>query len=101
MVRSSMVRMAAARSMAACITGAGRRRSISRVAARGWIWKEQPASGGSTSSKATFSDDASLKPPATPKQMKDGFAWACEFGRTSVVEFLLQKGHGGGREAQA
>ena len=24
--------------------------------------------------------------------MKDGFAWACEFGRTSVVEFLLERG---------
>ena len=24
--------------------------------------------------------------------MKDGFAWACEFGRTSVVDFLLQRG---------
>jgi len=23
--------------------------------------------------------------------VKDGFAWACEFGRTSVVEFLLEK----------
>ena len=24
--------------------------------------------------------------------MKDGFAWACEFGRTEVVDFLLQHG---------
>jgi ankyrin repeat protein len=24
--------------------------------------------------------------------MKDGFAWACEFGRASIVEFLLQRG---------
>ena len=24
--------------------------------------------------------------------MMDGFAWACEFGRTSVVDFLLQQG---------
>jgi ankyrin repeat protein len=39
-----------------------------------------------------FQDDGSLKPPATPEQMKAGFAWACEFGRTSVVEFLLGKG---------
>src|SRR5262245_11857266 len=41
--------------------------------------------------KSFFNDDGSLKPPATQEQMKDGFAWACEFGRTSVVEFLLQK----------
>ena len=24
--------------------------------------------------------------------MKDGFAWACEYGRTAVVDFLLQRG---------
>ena len=39
-----------------------------------------------------FNQDGSLKPPATQKQMRDGFAWACEFGRTSVVDFLLQTG---------
>jgi len=39
-----------------------------------------------------FSEDGSLRPPATHEQMLDGFAWACQFGRTSVVEFLLQKG---------
>ncbi len=42
--------------------------------------------------KSFFTDDGSLKPPATPQQMRDGFAWACEFGRTSVVDFLLQRG---------
>ncbi len=42
--------------------------------------------------KSFFTDGGSLNPPATEKQMTDGFAWACEFGRTSVVEFLLQKG---------
>jgi hypothetical protein len=39
-----------------------------------------------------FNDDGSLKPSATQKQLKAGFAWACEFGRTSVVDFLLQRG---------
>jgi Ankyrin repeats (3 copies) len=34
----------------------------------------------------------SLWPAATPKQIADGFAWACEFGRTRVVEFLLERG---------
>jgi ankyrin repeat protein len=42
--------------------------------------------------RSFFNDDGSLKPPATPKQMKNGFAWACEFGRTTVVDFLLQRG---------
>jgi ankyrin repeat protein len=39
-----------------------------------------------------FNHDGSLKSPATQQQLKDGFAWACEFGRTSVIDFLLQKG---------
>ena len=42
--------------------------------------------------KSFFRDDGSLKSAATPEQMKDAFAWACEFGRTDVVDFLLQKG---------
>jgi ankyrin repeat protein len=42
--------------------------------------------------RSFFNDDGSLRPPATPKQMKDGFAWACEYGRTAVVDFLLQRG---------
>src|SRR5262249_17151871 len=41
--------------------------------------------------KSFFNDDGSLKPSATQEQLKDGFAWACEFGRTSVVDFLLEK----------
>src|SRR5262249_19645786 len=39
-----------------------------------------------------FKDDGSLQPPTTPQQTKDGFAWACEFGRTSGVDFLWPKG---------
>lgn len=42
--------------------------------------------------KSFFQRDGKLKPPATQEQMNDGFAWACEFGRTSVVDFLLQRG---------
>ena len=41
---------------------------------------------------AFFAHDGSLRPPATDKQMKDGFAWACEFGQTDVVDFLLRRG---------
>ncbi|HET9942925.1 MAG TPA: ankyrin repeat domain-containing protein [Terriglobia bacterium] len=39
-----------------------------------------------------FNDDGGLKSSATQQQMKDAFTWACEFGRTSVVDFLLQRG---------
>src|SRR5215470_12627272 len=42
--------------------------------------------------KSFFKSDGSLKPSATRQQMKDGFAWACEFGRTGVVEFLVARG---------
>lgn len=39
-----------------------------------------------------FFTDGSLKPPATVEQLKDGFTWACEYGKTDVVEFLLDHG---------
>jgi ankyrin repeat protein len=39
-----------------------------------------------------FDSDGQLASGATAMQMKDGFSWACEFGRTEVVEFLLQRG---------
>ena len=42
--------------------------------------------------KSFFREDGSIQSPGTQRQMMDGFTWACEFGRTSVVEFLLQKG---------
>ena len=41
--------------------------------------------------KRFFKDDGSLKPTATEQHPQAGFAWACEFGRTSVVEFLLER----------
>jgi ankyrin repeat protein len=42
--------------------------------------------------RSFFTDDGNLRLPTTLNQMKDGFAWACEFGRTRVVDFLLQRG---------
>jgi len=39
-----------------------------------------------------FNADGSLKPPATVKQLRDGFNWACEYGRTDTVRFLLDRG---------
>jgi ankyrin repeat protein len=39
-----------------------------------------------------FKKDGILRANATKSQMESGFAWACEYGRTSVVAFLLQKG---------
>jgi hypothetical protein len=42
--------------------------------------------------KKFFNDGRTTKPATTQKQLKDAFAWACEYGRTNVVDFLLNKG---------
>jgi hypothetical protein len=42
--------------------------------------------------KAFFAKDGKMRASATEKQLADGFGWACEFGRLTVVEFLLQHG---------
>ena len=42
--------------------------------------------------KTFFTPNGERTDTATAQQMKDGFAWACEFGRTEVVDFLLQRG---------
>jgi hypothetical protein len=42
--------------------------------------------------KTFFTATGKLRDNATAQQMKDGFTWACEFGRTEVVDFLLQRG---------
>ena len=39
-----------------------------------------------------FNSDGSLKNTATTAQMKGGFTWACEYGRTDVVEYLVDRG---------
>jgi len=42
--------------------------------------------------KDYFDANGRLKPTATRKQMDAAFAWACEYGRTDVVVFLLERG---------
>lgn len=42
--------------------------------------------------KQFFEEDGSLKTTATQKQLEYGFIWACEFGHTSVVDFLISRG---------
>ncbi|HEY6327780.1 MAG TPA: ankyrin repeat domain-containing protein [Blastocatellia bacterium] len=42
--------------------------------------------------KRFFEEDGTLKAIATKEQMESGFAWACEYGRTAVVDFLLNRG---------
>lgn len=42
--------------------------------------------------KSFYNQDGSLKPTVNTEQMQRGFLWACEFGRSDVVEFLLENG---------
>jgi hypothetical protein len=42
--------------------------------------------------KTFFGANGRLKDDATEAQMRSGFKWACQYGRTTVVEFLLQRG---------
>ena len=42
--------------------------------------------------KTFFDANGRLTSGATDKQLKDGFTWACEYGRSDVAEFLLQRG---------
>jgi Ankyrin repeats (3 copies) len=42
--------------------------------------------------QAFFAEDDGRKPSTTAGQLADGFGWACQFGRLTVVEFLLQHG---------
>ncbi|HVV70411.1 MAG TPA: ankyrin repeat domain-containing protein [Verrucomicrobiae bacterium] len=42
--------------------------------------------------KASFTEIGRLRTDAEQEQMERGFCWACQYGRTSVVEFLLGQG---------
>jgi hypothetical protein len=42
--------------------------------------------------KSYFTKDGNLKTNATRQQMECGFGWACEYGRTDIVEYLLELG---------
>jgi ankyrin repeat protein len=39
-----------------------------------------------------FDEQGSLRPPATVEQMKSAFAMACQFGRSDIVRYLLDRG---------
>lgn len=42
--------------------------------------------------KGHFDSDGELKPDTNEAQLREGFLWACQFGRNRVVEFLLERG---------
>jgi hypothetical protein len=74
----------------------GRSRGAELMAAHGARLDLEGAAGlGKLEMVESFFDtDGRLKANATREQMKDGFTWACEYGRTRVVNFLLDKGIG-------
>ena len=39
-----------------------------------------------------FNDDGSLKPPATQRELQNGFLWACMQAEEDIVVFLLERG---------
>jgi hypothetical protein len=74
--------------------GNGRGAAAEHLARRGARLDVEGAAGvGRLDIVKTFFDgDGTLKPDATRTQLEYGLAWACEYGRTDVVEFLLQRG---------
>jgi ankyrin repeat protein len=69
----------------------GRRQAAEFLAARGARLDLEGAAGVGRLDvvKSFVHADGTLKPPATEQQRRDGFTWACEFGRTAVIDFLL------------
>jgi ankyrin repeat protein len=55
--------------------------------------EEAAAVGRLDTVRSFFNYDGSfLKPTASEAQLREGFLWACQFGRNRVVEFLLERG---------
>jgi hypothetical protein len=73
--------------------GNGRPEAAEWLAARGLALDLEAAAGvGRLDVVQRFFTESGALQHATPDQMRRGFAWACEYGKTGVVEFLLQKG---------
>ena len=77
----------------ACLAN-GRGRAAAQLAERGARLDLEGAAGVGRidAVRSFFNEDGSLKTGATREQMKSGFNWACEYGWTRVVNFLLQHG---------
>jgi Ankyrin repeats (3 copies) len=77
----------------ACLAN-GRGRAAAQLAERGARLDLEGAAGVGRMDvvKSFLNEDGSLKAGATKEQMKSGFNWACEYGWTRVVDFLLQRG---------
>ena len=79
--------------VAGCLAN-GRGKAAAYIAARGATLDLEGAAGVGRLDvvRGFFDNDGTLKPMATAEQLRRGFAWACEFGRTEVVRWLLDHG---------
>ena len=74
----------------ACL-GNGRGHAAEHLAKRGASLDLEGAAGVGRLDlvKSFFNEDGTLKTNVTQRQMECGFVWACQYGRTNVIEFLL------------
>lgn len=79
----------------ACLSN-GRGQAAEFLAARGAPLDLETAAGVGAIDvvKSYFDRDGKLKSGASQQQLRDGFLWACQFGRNRVVEFLIARGIG-------
>jgi ankyrin repeat protein len=72
----------------------GRPRAGAFLAARGARLDLESAAGVEQLDvvKTFFTPEGTLKPPATKRQLQNGFLWACMYGRKDVAAFLLEHG---------
>jgi ankyrin repeat protein len=72
----------------------GRARAAEFLASRGARLDLEDAAGVGQLDvvQSFFLADGSLRPPATMQQLVNGFCWACQFGHSSTVRFLLRHG---------
>ena len=80
-------------SVVGCLAN-GRKQAAEYLAAHGATLDLEAAAGvGRLDIVESFYDEnGKLKPTATEQQVRDGFMWACEFGREEVVAFFLDHG---------
>jgi hypothetical protein len=77
----------------ACLAN-GRRRGAELMAGHGARLDLEGAAGIGRLDlvRSFFNEDGTLKAGVMPAQVNNAFAWSCQYGRTSVVDFLLQRG---------
>jgi ankyrin repeat protein len=72
----------------------GRSQAAEFLAARGTPLDLESACGVGAIEfvKSAFDADGKLMDRTSEEQLRDGFLWACQFGRNRVVEFLIARG---------